>query len=64
MKKTASLIQFLLLALIFTAFTSCSEYNKVLKSNDNELKKNKGLAYYEAGDYLKAIVLLEEVIPH
>ena len=64
MKKTASLVQFLFLTLIFTVFTSCSEYNKVLKSNDNELKKNKGLAYYEAGDYIKAIVLLEEVIPH
>lgn len=64
MKRTAQITQFLFFSLILIAFTSCSEYNKVLKSNDNELKKNKGLEYYEAGDYIKAVVLLEEVIPH
>lgn len=43
---------------------SCSEYNKVLKSNDNERKKEYALKYYEEEEYLKAVVLLEDIVPY
>lgn len=66
MKTSKRLIPFLVysvVALIALSVNSCSEYNRVVKSNDNELKKNKAVEYYEAGDYLKSITLLEEIIP-
>lgn len=42
---------------------SCGEYGKILKSTDNELKKNKALEYYAAGQYVKASELLEQILP-
>ena len=44
-------------------FTSCSEYQKVLKSPNPELKYGKSIEYYESGEYLKALPLFEELIP-
>ncbi|MBK9193363.1 MAG: outer membrane protein assembly factor BamD [Crocinitomicaceae bacterium] len=44
-------------------FSGCSEFNKVVKSNDNELKRVKALEYYEQGEYLKSVTLLEEILP-
>lgn len=41
----------------------CSEYNKVLKSDNNEEKKNYALKAYDEGEYIQSITLLEEVIP-
>lgn len=61
-KSNFSLILFAF-GLFFLFVTSCSEYNKVVKSTDNELKKTKALEYYDKGDYLKAVVLLEEILP-
>ena len=40
-------------------FSGCSEFNKVVKSNDNELKRVKAVEYYEQGEYLKSVTLLE-----
>ena len=51
----------LLVALLFLA--SCSEYQKVLKSPNPELKYTKSLSYYEDGEYLKALPLFEELLP-
>jgi len=42
--------------------TSCGDYQKLLKSNDHELKYEKGLAYYEEGDYMRAATLLGDLI--
>lgn len=42
---------------------SCSDYQKVLKSPNPELKYTKSLEYYENGEYLKALPLFEELIP-
>lgn len=50
-----------LILLVLTA--SCGEYEKVLKSTDYELKKNKAIEYYEAGKYIKASELLTMVLP-
>lgn len=41
---------------------SCSEYNKILKSNDYELKYAKAKEYYNAGDYYKSLPLFEELM--
>ncbi len=40
---------------------SCSHYQKLLKSSDNELKYSKALEYYERGDYLKSQQLFEQI---
>ena len=42
---------------------SCSEYQKVLKSPNPELKYTKSIEYYEAGEYTKAFPIFEELIP-
>ena len=50
----------LLLALVVT---SCGEYDALLKSTDNELKKQKVYEYYDAGKYLKVTELLQQILP-
>ncbi|MBQ5778392.1 MAG: outer membrane protein assembly factor BamD, partial [Paludibacteraceae bacterium] len=44
--------------------TSCSGYDKLLKSNDTELKYKEAMNYYEKGKYMKAYSLLENVATH
>jgi len=39
------------------------EYQKLLKSTDYELKKNKVKEYYDKGEYVKATELLAQVLP-
>lgn len=43
-------------------FTACSKYNKILKSQDVELKYEKALEYYANKDYQRALPLFEELI--
>jgi outer membrane protein assembly factor BamD len=43
--------------------TSCGEFEKLLKSTDYELKKNKVKEYYDKGQYIKSTELLAQVIP-
>ncbi len=50
---------FLLMAILFLA--ACSEYNKVLKSNDVELKYAKAVEYFEEEEYSKALSLFDEL---
>ena len=42
---------------------SCSEYNKILKSTDHDLKYTYAKKYFEEGKYDRAITLLEELVP-
>jgi len=53
-------ILFILLAF---AVTSCGEYEKLLKSSDFELKKQKVYDYYDDGKYNKSIELLSQILP-
>ena len=54
---------FYILALVFSlAVSSCSEYTKLQKSGDNDLKFAKAKEYYEKGKYLNAASLLESVV--
>lgn len=52
-----------LLVLCLVAFTSCGEYNKLLKSNDPDEKYDYAKTYYEQGKYTKAATLLSDVVP-
>ena len=49
-----------LFLLIFSA--GCSEYNKVLKSNDPEYKFAKGVEYYNDEECFRALPIFEELI--
>jgi outer membrane protein assembly factor BamD len=42
---------------------SCTEYNRLLKNPDNEAKKEGAFGYYDEGEWIKAITLLEDIIP-
>lgn len=56
MKKYIAL---LILPLLLSA---CSEYNKVLKSNDPDLKYAKAVEYFNDGECYKSLPLLEELL--
>ncbi|MBI4946435.1 MAG: outer membrane protein assembly factor BamD [Bacteroidetes bacterium] len=51
---------FLLCAIII--LSSCSDYNKLLKSSDYTKKYDAAVAYYNKGEYSKALALLEELV--
>lgn len=48
--------------LIALLIASCSEYNKVLKSTDTELKYTKAVEYFNKGEYYKSLPIFEELI--
>lgn len=52
---------FIALLLGIVLLTSCSEYQKMLKSNDYELKYKKAVQYYGEEDFLRAFNLFESV---
>ena len=60
-KDLLSLLMFVVLAFVVT---SCGEYDKVLKSQDYDLKYKKALEYYDMGKYTQAVGLIEQIIPH
>lgn len=52
----------LFLIVVVLSFASCTQYQKLLKSKDYELKYTKAIEYYEAGDFTRASALLYDVI--
>ena len=54
----------LLLGLVvFTVLlSSCSNYNKIVKSTDYEFKYKKAIEYYEDGEYVRAGTLFQELV--
>jgi outer membrane protein assembly factor BamD len=55
----------ILLSLLTVLFaTSCSKYQRLLKSTDYEEKYQMAFAYYQQGDYYRAIQLFDQVIPY
>ncbi|MFH1119228.1 MAG: outer membrane protein assembly factor BamD [Bacteroidota bacterium] len=54
---------FSLLVLAFVILSSCSKYQKLLKSQDNENKYEMAIAYYEDKDYYRAIQLFDQLMP-
>lgn len=47
---------------MFVQLTSCSKYQRLLKSNDNAKKLEMAVNYYEKQDYYRALQLFDEVI--
>jgi len=58
MKK--NIIHIALCVLIFSFF-SCSEYQKLLKSTDNELKFNKAIEYFNKRKFIQAQTLMSDI---
>ncbi len=52
----------ILLLLSIVLISSCSKYQKLLKSNDHDLKFQKAMEYYQAEDYMRASTLLKDLI--
>jgi len=51
----------ILAVLAVLMLAGCGEYEKLLKSRDIQLKYDKGLEYYEAGEYVRAATLFDQV---
>ena len=56
-------IRLIIIILLALVATSCGEYEKLLKSSDFELKKQKVYDYYDDGKYTKSIELLTQILP-
>ena len=58
------LISFCLLSAVscLLLFSSCSKYNRILKSTDYNKKYDAAVAYYEKKEYTKALALFEELV--
>lgn len=52
----------ILIVVALAVLTSCSEYQRLLKSTDVELKYSKAMAYYESEDFVKATTLFQELV--
>ena len=51
------------IAIVFVLLlSSCSDYNKIVKSTDYEFKYKKSLEYYEAGEFVRSSTLLKELL--
>ena len=50
------------LLLIVLLIASCSEYQKVLRSDDPNLKYEKAVEYYQEGDYFRSMQLFDELV--
>jgi outer membrane protein assembly factor BamD len=55
--------KFIIIVLIAVGFSSCSEYQKALKSEDAAVKLEAATKQYESGKYSKAIRLFEQIAP-
>jgi len=54
---------FTVLALVFLLiFSSCNDYNKIVKSTDYEFKYKKAIEYYESGQFVRSSTLLKDLI--
>jgi len=49
------------LLIVVLSFVSCGEYQKLLKSDDAELKYNKAVEYFDKGDFMRASTLFDAV---
>ena len=61
MNKSAHIYIAFLLAITLLSL-GCSDYNKIVKSKDVDLKYTKSVEYYKNGECFKSLALLEELI--
>ena len=55
--------KYIYLVLIIFGFSSCSEYQKAIKSEDLSVKFDQASKLYEKGKYYKALTLFEQMAP-
>jgi outer membrane protein assembly factor BamD len=55
--------KYIYIVLIILSFSSCSEYQKAIKSEDLTVKFNQAAKQYEKGKYYKALTLFEQMAP-
>jgi outer membrane protein assembly factor BamD len=55
--------KYIYIVLIIVGFSSCSEYQKAIKSEDSSVKFDQASKQYEKGKYYKAITLFEQMAP-
>jgi len=51
----------IIILVLFLTLASCGDYQKLLKSDDAELKFNKAVEYFEKGDFMRASTLFDAV---
>lgn len=51
-----------ILLVTFLLLAGCGEYEKILKSRDYPIKYEKALEYYNAGEFVKAATLIDQVV--
>ena len=56
-------LKLIYLLLLFVLFSSCGEYNKILKSTDIMVRYDAAKKYFDEEKYSRAIALLEGVVP-
>lgn len=64
MKKVVTIPVLCYLIGVVFFFTSCSEYNKILKGNDYAKKYETAIAYLDKGDCYRALPLFEELMTY
>ena len=62
MKKYA--LSFLTFLALIALFSGCSDYKKILKSTDINMKYEKAVEYYQNQDYFKSIQLFDELLTY
>ena len=55
--------RYYIVLIVLVLASSCGEYEKLLKSTDSDLKKEKAKEYYAAGQYVKSSELLGQILP-
>jgi outer membrane protein assembly factor BamD len=48
---------------LFVVLASCSEYEKLLKSDDFQMKYDAAMQYFEDEEYVRAATLIEQILP-
>ena len=56
--------RFLFVLFSIVVLSGCSEYNKIVKGTDYNLKYEKAVEYYQKGDCFKALPLFEELMSY
>ena len=56
------LFQFIIIVISCLTVWSCSEFEKILKSSDYELKYRKALYYYNKKDYARSSTIYEQIV--
>ena len=53
--------KYLAITILSLILISCSDYQKILKSTDPELKYSKAVEYFEKKDFMRASTLFDEI---